>query len=178
MFTHCHIIQECQDDILPLLSSSLSYLAILVHSPQFTVLSVTCFVEGATVFLCFKGLQLLPSKLKHLLYIFDMFSGLKTFPFMLLFCCCLLTLFFVIVFVVVIVQLLSHAWLFVTPWTVALQASLSSITSQSLLRFMSIESVMLSNHFILCCPLLLLPSVFTNKNDLHDWIIMMVWPLI
>ena len=76
---------EWQDDILPLLSSNLSCLPILVHSPQFTVLSVTCLVEGATVFLCLKGLRLLSSKLKHLLYIFGMFSGLKTFPFMLLF---------------------------------------------------------------------------------------------
>ena len=58
------------------------------------------------------------------------------------------------------VQLLSCVWLFVTPWTVACQASLSIINSQSLLRLMSIELVMPSNHLILCCPLLLLPSVF------------------
>ena len=58
------------------------------------------------------------------------------------------------------VQLLSHVWLFVTPWTVACQASLSTINSQSLLRLMFIELVMPSNHLILCCPLLLLPSVF------------------
>ena len=44
----------------------------------------------------------------------------------------------------------SHVWLFVTPWTAAYQASLSFTISQSLLKFMSIESVMLSNHFILC----------------------------
>ena len=50
--------------------------------------------------------------------------------------------------------------LFVTPWTAAHQASLSFTISQSLLKFMSIESVMLSNHLILCHPLLLLPSVF------------------
>ena len=53
----------------------------------------------------------------------------------------------------------SRVWLFVTPWTAALQASLSCTISQSLPKFMSIESVMLSNHLILC-PLLLLPSVF------------------
>ena len=58
------------------------------------------------------------------------------------------------------VQLLSCVWLFVTPWTVACQASLSTINSQSLLRLMFIELVMPSNHLILCCPLLLLPSVF------------------
>ena len=66
----------------------------------------------------------------------------------------------------------SHVQLFVTPWTAALQASLSTI-SQSLLKLMSIESVMPSNHLILCCPLLLLPSIFpslrafSNKSALH-----------
>ena len=60
----------------------------------------------------------------------------------------------------VVSQLLSHVWLFVTPWTTAHQASLSFTVSQNLLRFMSIESVMLSKHLILCHPLVLLPSVF------------------
>ena len=50
-----------------------------------------------------------------------------------------------------LVQLLSHVQLFATPWTVACQASLSITNSRSLLRFMSIELVMSSNHFILCC---------------------------
>ena len=54
---------------------------------------------------------------------------------------------------------LGQVWLFATPWTAASQASLSFTISQSLLRFMSIESVMLSNHLILCCSLLLLPSI-------------------
>ena len=58
--------------------------------------------------------------------------------------------------VVIVVQSLSRVRLFVTPWTVALQAPLSSIISQSLLKFMSIESMMLSNHLILCHPLLFL----------------------
>ena len=58
------------------------------------------------------------------------------------------------------VQLLSRFWLFATPWTAALQASLSITNSQSLPKFMSIESVIPSNHVILCCPLLLLPSIF------------------
>ena len=53
------------------------------------------------------------------------------------------------------IQLLSHIWLFETPWTAARQASLSIINSQSLLKPMSIESVMPSNHLILCRPLLL-----------------------
>ena len=59
-------------------------------------------------------------------------------------------------------QLLSCVWLFVTPWTTARQASLSITNSQSLLKPMSIESVMPSNHLILCHPLLLLPSIFPS----------------
>ena len=60
------------------------------------------------------------------------------------------------------VQLLSHVRLFVTPWTAAHHASLSITNPQSLLKLMSIESVMPSNHLILCHPLLLLPSVFPS----------------
>ena len=60
------------------------------------------------------------------------------------------------------VQSLSHVQLFVTPWTVACQASLSFTISWSLLKLMSIEAVMASNHLILCCPLLLLPSIFPS----------------
>ena len=62
----------------------------------------------------------------------------------------------------VVVQLLSHVLLFVTPCTAGCQASLSFTISQSLLKFMSIESVMPSSHFILCHSLLLLPSVFPS----------------
>ena len=71
------------------------------------------------------------------------------------------------------VQSLSRVWLFVTPWTAAHQASLSITSSQSLCKLMSIESVMPSNHLILCLPLLLLPSifpsirVFSNESTLH-----------
>ena len=71
------------------------------------------------------------------------------------------------------VQSLSHVKLFATPWTTALQASLSITDSWSLLKVMSIESVMPSNHLILCRPLLLLPSifpsirVFSNESVLH-----------
>ena len=57
---------------------------------------------------------------------------------------------------------LSHVQLFATPWTAARQASLSITNSQSLLKLMSIESVMPSNHLILCPPLLLLPSIFPS----------------
>ena len=60
------------------------------------------------------------------------------------------------------IQLLSHIQLFVTPWTAARQASLFITNSHSLLKLMSIESVMPSNQLILCCPLLLPPSIFPN----------------
>ena len=71
------------------------------------------------------------------------------------------------------VQSLSRVRLFVTPWTAAHQVSLSINNSQSLLKLMSIELVMSSNHLILCYPLLLLPSifpsirVFSNESALH-----------
>ena len=73
----------------------------------------------------------------------------------------------------VVVQLLSHVWLSVIPWTAARQAPLSFTISWSLLKLMSIESMMPYNHLILCCPLLLLPSVFpsirvfSNELALH-----------
>ena len=77
----------------------------------------------------------------------------------------------------VVVQSLSCVRLFLTPWTAARQASLSITISQSLLKLMSIELVMPSNHLILCRPLLLLPSifpsirVFSNESKLH-----ITWP--
>ena len=70
-------------------------------------------------------------------------------------------------------QSLSHVRLFATLWTAALQASLSITNSLSLLKLMSIESVMPCNHLTLCHPLLLLPSifpssrVFSNESVLH-----------
>ena len=78
------------------------------------------------------------------------------------------------------VQSLGHVWLFATPWTAARQASLSITNSWSLLKLMSIELVMPSNHLIFCRPLLLLPSifpsirVFSKESVLHirwpkDW---------
>ena len=66
--------------------------------------------------------------------------------------------------VVVVVQSLSRVHLFVMPWTAARQVPLSFTVSQGLLRFISIESVMPSNHLILCCPLLLLPSIFPSTG--------------
>ena len=62
-------------------------------------------------------------------------------------------------------QSLSHAQLFVTSWTPGCQASLSITNSQSLLKLKSIVSVMPSNHLILCCLLLLPPSIFTSIRD-------------
>ena len=72
------------------------------------------------------------------------------------------------------VQPLSRVWLFATPCPAAHEASLSITNAHSLLRLMAIESVMPSNHLILCCPLLLLPSifpsirVFSNESALHS----------
>ena len=63
---------------------------------------------------------------------------------------------------VVLVSQLSHIWLFVTPWTATRQAFLSITNSRSLLKLMSIKSVMPYNHLILYCPLLLLPSIFPS----------------
>ena len=67
-----------------------------------------------------------------------------------------------------LVQLLSHVWLSATPWTAAFQASLSYTNVQSLLKLMSIESVMPSNHLVLCHPLLLLPSIFPSMRVFSD----------
>ena len=73
------------------------------------------------------------------------------------------------------VQSLSCAQLFVTPWTAARQASLSITNPRSLLKLMSIKSVMPSNYLIFCCPLLLWPSifpsirVFSNESVLIRW---------
>ena len=71
--------------------------------------------------------------------------------------------------VVAAVQSLSRVWLFVTPRTAAHQASLSITNSRSLLKLMSVESVMPSNHLILCRPLLLLPSIFPSIR-LFKWV--------
>ena len=66
------------------------------------------------------------------------------------------------------VQLLSHVWLFAIPWTAARQASLSITSHRSLLKLMSIELVMPSNHLILCHPLFLLPSIFPSIRVLSN----------
>ena len=76
-----------------------------------------------------------------------------------------------------LVQLLSRVRLFATPWTAAHQASLSIANSQSLLKLMSIEWVMPSNHLILCRPLLLLPSIFPSIRVFSNESVLCIrWP--
>ena len=83
-------------------------------------------------------------------------------------------LYFIFVFVV---QSLKWVRLFTTPWTAARQASLSLTTSRSLPNPMSTESVMLSNYLTLCCPLLLLPSIFPSIRVFsNESALCMRWP--
>ena len=88
-------------------------------------------------------------------------------------CSCNFSYSFIIIFLFSSLQSLSHVWLFVIPWTAAHPASLSITNSQSVLKLMSIESVMSSNHLILCHPLFLLPlilvsiRVFSNESALR-----------
>ena len=77
----------------------------------------------------------------------------------------------------IVVQLLSHVWLSAIPWTAAHQASLSFTLSLEFFRFMFIESVRLSNHLILCHPLLLLPSIFPSIRIFSDELALRIrWP--
>ena len=77
----------------------------------------------------------------------------------------------------IVVQSLNHVWFLVTPWTATHQVPLSSTVSWSLLKSMSIELMMLSNHLILCCPLLHLPSVFPSINVFpNESAIRIRWP--
>jgi len=76
-----------------------------------------------------------------------------------------------------VVQSLSCVWLFATPWITAHQASLSFTFSWSLLKIMFIELVMPSNHFILCCPLLLLPLIFSSIRVFSNELAVCIrWP--
>ena len=114
---------------------------------QQTSIPVNCFLAGGWHTLCLpiskvhivgEGLGEAPSALRCLSYLINSFlTGIKSVQFS-------------------SVQLLSHVQLFATPWTAACQASLSITNSCSLLKLMSIESMMPSNHLILCCLLLLL----------------------
>ena len=75
------------------------------------------------------------------------------------------------------VQSFSHVQLFVTPWTAVHQASLSITNSQSLLKLISIESVMPSTHLICCCPLLLPPSIFPRIRVFsNESVLLTRWP--
>ena len=77
----------------------------------------------------------------------------------------------------VVNQLLGRVWLFATPWTAVCQASLSITNSRSLLKLMAIESVMPSNHLILCWPLLLPPSIFPSIRVFSNELILRIrWP--
>ena len=76
-----------------------------------------------------------------------------------------------------VVELPSHIWVFVTPWIAACQASLSFPISQSLLKLMPVKSVMPSNHTILCCPYLLLPSIFPSIRVFpSELALCIMWP--
>ena len=76
-----------------------------------------------------------------------------------------------------LVQSLSRVWLFATPWTTARQASLSITNSRSLSKLISIESVIPSNHLILCHPLLLLPSIFPSIRVFSSEVALCIrWP--
>ena len=76
-----------------------------------------------------------------------------------------------------LIQLLSNVCLFVTPWAAACEASVFITNSQSLLKLMSIESVMPSNHLILGHPLLLLPSIFPSIRDFsNNSALCIMWP--
>ena len=75
------------------------------------------------------------------------------------------------------VQMLSHVQLFATPWTAARQASLSITNSQSLLKLMSIRSMMPSSNLIFCHPLLLLPSIFPSIRVFSNESVLSIrWP--
>ena len=75
------------------------------------------------------------------------------------------------------VQSLTYVWLLATPWTVAHQASLSITNSQSLLKLMSIESVMPSSHLILCRPIVLPPSIFPSIRVFsNESVVPIRWP--
>ena len=121
--------------------------------------------ESLSLFICFKKAVL------SLCYVIGLPFSNKSLPLLLLFYQLLKF------FQFSSVQSLSRGQLFATPWTVAHQASLSITNSRSLLKLRSIESVMPSNHLILCHPLLLLPSVFPSiKVFSYELALCIRWP--
>ena len=81
------------------------------------------------------------------------------------------------IFIVVVVQSLSRVQFFATPWAAARQAFLSFTISRSLLKLMSIESMMPSNYLVLCHPLLLLPSIFPSIRVFSNELALLIrWP--
>ena len=80
------------------------------------------------------------------------------------------------VYIYIYTHTFSRIQLFATPWTAACQASLSITNSWSLLKLISIESVTPSNHFILCCPLLLLPAIFPSVRVFSNESVQIRWP--
>ena len=131
------------------LISCKSTIEFLVECLLLSFWKIILFSLNRRVEACWSFLVFLPFLLEHCFY------------FLSVFCFNSLLLFYKPWHSVSSVQLLSHFRFFVTPWTAACQASLSITNSQSLLKLMSIESVMPSNHLILCCPLLL-PSIFPS----------------
>ena len=143
-----HVRKENEFHRLRSVSEESCVLALLVKSSKHLLDCFTLF-SSSPLFLCCP-------EMNYLIFEFQVFGQpLLVIHFLtgcvLCFSCC-----------AVVVELLSCVQLFATPWTAAPQASLSFIISQSLLKLMSIESVMPSNHLILCCPLLILPSIFPS----------------
>ena len=94
-----------------------------------------------------------------------------------LFCVIFSPLYLEILSFTVVIELFSRVWLFATPWTRAHQDSLSFTISRSLLKLMSIESVMQSNHLVLCHPLLLLPSILPSIKAFSNVLTHLIrWP--
>ena len=92
-------------------------------------------------------------------------------------CVCVCIYIYIYIYQFSSIQSLSRVRLFATPWTAARRASLSITNSQSLLKLMSIESVMPSNHLILCRPLLFLPSVFPSIRFFSSESVLLIrWP--
>ena len=84
---------------------------------------------------------------------------------------------YLVIIIIVVVQFLSHVWLFVTPRTAACEGPLSFTIFWSLLKFMTIESMMLSNHLILCHPLHHVPSIFPSIQVFSNKLALCIrWP--